>query len=112
MSDLELPISVARVQVASAVDVIIQIQRYPDGSRRIKSISEVIGLRKDEVSDNEYEIKDLFQFHSRGVDETGKVLGELVTTGITPSFASLPHQMGYFERVKHCSDLFTKTESV
>jgi len=82
MSGMELPIRAIRDQIASAIDIIVQQSRLSDGSRKIMSISEVLGL------DDDYNIllEDVFVFEQKGVDERGKVVGRHTATGYLPSF--------------------------
>ncbi len=78
----DLPIRAIRGQVADAVDVVVQVARFPDGSRRVEQIAEVFtGL--DEHGN--YRINTLFQFEGRGMKD-GELLGGMVATGRLPSF--------------------------
>lgn len=105
MSDVQLPVYVARTQVASAVDIVIQIERFSDGTRKVRSISECLGL--DSSSNNEYIIKQLYEFEAEGVDENETILGELNETGLKASFESEPFKMGLGNRVEQSSNLFS-----
>lgn len=82
MSGMELPIRAIRDQIGSAIDIIVQQSRLSDGSRKIMSISEVLGL------DDDYNVllEDVFTFEQKGVDESGKVVGRHMATGYLPSF--------------------------
>ncbi len=82
MSGMELPIRAIRDQIASAIDIIVQQQRLSDGSRRITSITEVLGV------DDDYNIvtEEIFRFEQVGIDSEGKVLGKHTATGYLPSF--------------------------
>lgn len=83
MSDVKMPLSALRSQVASAIDIIIQTSRFNDGSRKITHIVECLDL--DERG--EYKIHPLFEFKNKGNDpNTGKVLGELEALGNLPTF--------------------------
>ncbi|MBI4798439.1 MAG: CpaF family protein [Desulfarculus sp.] len=83
MSGVELPLTAVRGQVASALEVVAQISRFPDGSRRLTEIVEVLGLD----SQGNYRFHPLLVFELEGKDpESGKVLGELKATGQEPSF--------------------------
>jgi pilus assembly protein CpaF len=79
MAGMELPIFVARQQIAAAVDLIVQQSRLPDGSRKITHITEVAGMEGDTVV-----MTDVFRFEQTGTDEEGKVVGQLEPTGIRP----------------------------
>ncbi|MBN1172016.1 MAG: CpaF family protein [Micromonosporaceae bacterium] len=82
MAGMDLPIRAIREQVASAVDLIIQVARLKDGSRRITHITEISGMEGDVVT-----MQDLFTFdYSAGLDERGRFRGTLTPTGIRPSF--------------------------
>ena len=103
MSDVQLPIYVARAQVASALHLVVQAARFEDGSRRIKSISEVRGL--DEA--NNYQVADIYRFEAQGRDAEGRLLGQLKPTGERPTFATEPHQMGIDEMIKLTGSQFS-----
>jgi pilus assembly protein CpaF len=84
MSDVELPLSAMRAQIASAVNVIVQTSRMNDGSRKITHVAECLGLDES----GHYALNMLFEFKHAGVDaKTGKVLGTLRATGQRPTFA-------------------------
>lgn len=82
MSGLDLPVRAIREQLANAVNLILQQTRFSDGSRRVTSISEVVGLDDD----GEVEIHEIFGFHRTGTGPGGKVLGEHRASGYLPSF--------------------------
>jgi pilus assembly protein CpaF len=81
MTGISFPTKVLREQIASAIDVVVQIARHEDGRRRVVSIQEVNGMEGDVITTSE-----LFRFDRRGLGEDGAVLGELTATGIVPSF--------------------------
>ena len=103
MSDTSLPVYVTRTQVSSAVHLVVQLVRLSDGSRRIKSIAELIGLDQEQ----RYIIQELFHLRSDGVDSEGRFLGELVPTGVIPSFSREPFELGLANEVNLASNLFT-----
>jgi pilus assembly protein CpaF len=82
MSGLEMPLTAIRKQIASALNLIVQLSRFPDGSRRITNISEVVGMEGDVVT-----MTDIFKFQPQGVDENRKIVGEFRATGLRPSFS-------------------------
>ena len=83
MAGFDLPVRAIREQMASAIDVIIQIARLRDGSRRVTHITEVQGMEGDVIT-----LQDIFLFDfSAGVDDQGKYRGTLKPTGIRPKFA-------------------------
>ena len=83
MAGFDLPIRAIREQVASAVDLIVQLTRLRDGSRRVTHITEVDGMEGDKIT-----LQDIFLFDfSAGVDENRRHRGRLEPTGVRPSFA-------------------------
>jgi len=102
MSDVSLPVHVARTQVASAVHLVIQIARMPDGGRRLTAIAECLGLGPD----GNYRFEDLFRFVGRGRDAEGRICGGLEPTGSRPTFAADIDALGYRDRVTLTADLF------
>ncbi len=81
MSGLDLPVRAIREQIASAVDMIVQQSRFPDGSRRVTHITEVTGMEGDIV-----QLQDIFLFKQEGYDDKGKVKGRYIATGNIPDF--------------------------
>ncbi len=82
MGGLDISEKAIRRQISSAVDVIVQVARLSDGSRKVTSFSEVTGMEGDMVT-----MQEIFKFTQTGVDDRGKVLGEFGPTGIRPSFS-------------------------
>jgi len=81
MSGMDLPLRAIREQVASAVNLILQQQRFPDGTRRISAISEICGMEGDAIA-----VQDVFRFEQDGFDAEGRVAGGFVPTGVVPAF--------------------------
>ncbi len=81
MAGVEMPIKVIREQAASAIDLIVQISRMRDGTRKLTQVTEVAGMEGDTIV-----MTDIFKFTQTGFSQTGKVLGELKPTGIRPLF--------------------------
>jgi pilus assembly protein CpaF len=81
MSGLDLPKTAVRSQIAAAIDLVIQQQRLVDGSRRVTSLQEVTGMEGEVIT-----MQEIFRLERRGLDEDGKVVAELVATGIRPKF--------------------------
>lgn len=79
MAGMELPLKAIRQQVASAIDLIVHGSRLRDGSRVITHITEVIAMEGDVI-----QLQDIFLFEQTGVDGNGKVMGNHISTGITP----------------------------
>ncbi|NLY00302.1 MAG: CpaF family protein [Rhodopirellula sp.] len=105
MSDVEIPIYVARAQVASAINLIVQIARFSeDGSRKITRITEARGLD----GQNQYKTADLFISRMRGRDSQGQLVAELEATGERPSFASEPYQQGLDSSIRLTEPFWSK----
>jgi pilus assembly protein CpaF len=82
MAGFDLPQRAIREQIASALDIIIQIARFSDGVRRVTHVTEVVGMEGTVIT-----LQDVFRFEQRGVDAQGRVQGVFVSTGIRPTFA-------------------------
>jgi pilus assembly protein CpaF len=82
MASLDLPDRAMRQQIASAINVVIQVSRLGDGSRKLMQISEIVGMEGDVIT-----MQDIFVFERTGVGENEKVLGQFKATGIRPRFA-------------------------
>ena len=89
MTGMRLSDRAMRQQIASAVDLVIQVARLTDGTRRITSISEITGMEGETVA-----MQEIFQFERVGIDSMGKVLGRFRGTGIRPRFAERLKQYG------------------
>ncbi len=81
MAGLELSPRSIRQQIASAINVVVQVERLEDGRRKLTSISEVIGMEEDVIT-----MQEIFRFKRHGLDKDGTVLGEYETTGVRPRF--------------------------
>ena len=80
LSGLNIPPEVVRQQIASGIDIIVQVDRFPDGSRKVSRITEVAGMEGGEV-----ELQDIFYFEASGIDATTqRYLGHFTGCGITP----------------------------
>jgi pilus assembly protein CpaF len=79
MGGLNLPSSAVREQIASAINVIIQVQRLRDGSRKVTNVTEITGMEGEVVS-----MQDLFRFEYEGEDEFGRIIGKQKSTGLRP----------------------------
>jgi pilus assembly protein CpaF len=82
MANLNIPERAIRHQIANAVHAVVQVARLSDGSRKVLTISEVIGMEGDMIA-----LQDIFVFDRTGVDESGKVRGVFRSTGLPPHFA-------------------------
>jgi len=100
MANLSLPDKAMRQQIASAIDVVVQVSRLSDGSRKIIAISEIVGMEGDIVT-----MQEIFVFDQVGIGEKGKVLGRFRPTGIRPKFSDrlkatgIPLPTGMFEHI-------------
>ena len=101
MANLNIPDRAIRQQVASAIELVVQIARLSDGTRKVTAISEITGMERDVIT-----MQDIFVFEKLGVDEDGRVRGRFRATGIRPKCSErfttsgihLPAQM--FEHMK------------
>src|ERR1700683_3176816 len=82
MANLNIPERAVRHQLASALHGVVQIARMADGTRKVITISEVVGMEMEMIT-----MQDIFQFERTGIDENGKVRGSFKATGIRPKFA-------------------------
>ncbi|MGQ9926285.1 MAG: CpaF family protein [Chloroflexaceae bacterium] len=81
MAGMDLPARAIREQIASAVQLFVQQSRLKDGSRKVTQITEVSGMEGDVVV-----MQDIFVFEQTGIDERGKIVGQLRPTGVRPKF--------------------------
>ena len=89
MAGFDLPIRAIREQIASAVDVVVQIERMRDGSRKVTSITEVVGMEGDIVT-----LQEIVRFHARGLDDAGAVKGDFEYSGVQPHFLNRFEEQG------------------
>ncbi len=90
MAGMEMPLSVIRQQIASAVDLIVQQSRLRDGSRKVTYITEVAGQEGETIV-----MTDIFKFKQTAINEDGKIVGELKPTGIRPMFTERLEEAGF-----------------
>lgn len=83
MSGVPIPTLVVRQQIAAALNLVVDIERLPDGRRVVTSIQEITGMEETVVN-----MQELFKFHRSGVDESGAIRGEFRATGIRPHMLS------------------------
>jgi pilus assembly protein CpaF len=101
MANLNIPDKAVRQQVASAIEIVVQIARLSDGTRKVTAITELTGMERDTIT-----MQDLFVFEKTGLDDEGRVRGRFRATGIRPKCSDriqacgiqLPPQM--FEHTK------------
>jgi pilus assembly protein CpaF len=97
MAGLNLPPKAIRTQISDAVHLIVQISRMRDGIRRITHITEVVGMEGDVVV-----TQDLFTYQYQGEDESGRLRGEHVSTGLRPKFFDRADQYGLGRALSEC----------
>ncbi len=90
MAGLDMPLRVIREQIASAVDLIVQQTRLRDGSRKVTSITEVVGMEGDTVV-----MTEIFRFEQTGISPEKKIVGSLKATGIRPLFMPRLEDAGF-----------------
>ncbi|GGI88455.1 type II/IV secretion system protein [Polymorphobacter multimanifer] len=97
MSGIDISPKSARAQIASAIQVVLQLSRLSDGSRRVTSIAEVTGMEGEIIL-----MQEIFRFERTGVDANGKVIGEMKPMGVRPKFAEILQSRG----IQLAGDLF------
>ncbi|WP_458527124.1 CpaF family protein, partial [Onishia taeanensis] len=81
MCGFQLPAAALRAQIASAMDVVVQVERMEDGKRRVVSVQEINGQEGDIIT-----MSEIFRFQRDGLDEQGNVMGSYQATGVVPGF--------------------------
>ena len=112
MAGLELPAKALREQISSAVQLLLQISRLSDGSRKVTSIVEVVGMQSGVMT-----LQEIFRFKEEGFDKNRKVLGQFQATGAIPTFiekfeqrgVSIPRHLFTGERVEEVKKTSSKT---
>ena len=82
MANLNIPDAVCRRQISSAINLVVQVSRMSDGTRKVTNITEITGMEGDVVA-----MQDIFVYDKRGIRENGQVIGEFVASGIRPKFS-------------------------
>ena len=101
MANLNIPDRAVRQQIASAVNLIVQINRMTDGTRKVTSISELTGMEQEVIT-----MQEIFSFEKTGIDKEGKVVGTFSATGVRPkcadalAVAGFPLPMEMFEHTR------------
>jgi pilus assembly protein CpaF len=90
MAGFELPVVAIRKQISAAIDLIVYLTRFPDGTRKVTQISEVAGMESEVIT-----LTDIFQFQQTGMDAEGRPVGQFRPTGLRPMFAPRLEAMGY-----------------
>jgi pilus assembly protein CpaF len=83
MSGIDMPARSARAQIASAVNIVVQVGRLSDGRRKVMSVSEITGMEGETIT-----MQEIYRFKATGRSEDGDVLGRFEATGIRPKFAA------------------------
>ena len=91
MSDIEMPLQAMRQQIGSGVQLVVQVSRLQDGTRKVTHISEVTGF---DLASQRYQVQDLFVREYRGMDQGNKVVSDLVLTGNMPACLPQLHEHG------------------
>lgn len=89
MAGMELPLRAIRQQIASAIDLVVHQDRMRDGTRKVTQCSEVLGMEGETIV-----MQDVFRFDQDGIDDNGKILGELRATGLRPRINERIEQAG------------------
>ena len=79
MAGMEIPIMAIREYIENAIDIVVQTSRLADGRRKITSISEVVGIKNDNIV-----LKEIFTFKQSGITEAGEIIGEFAKEKYTP----------------------------
>ncbi|MFC2966469.1 CpaF family protein [Acidimangrovimonas pyrenivorans] len=90
MSGIEMPIKALRSQIASAVNLVVQVSRLQDGSRRMVSVTEITGMEGDVIS-----MQEIFRYERLGMEANGKIVGRFNATGVRSYYAERFKQWGY-----------------
>jgi pilus assembly protein CpaF len=91
MSGLTLTEKTVRRQIASAIDIVVQVSRLSDGTRKVTSISEIVGMEENVIT-----MQEIFAFHKKGIGPYGKVVGAFKPTGVRPRFLDRLQIAGIF----------------
>lgn len=105
MSGIEISPSAVRNQIASAIHVVVQLQRMSDGRRRMTSLSEIVGMEGNVIT-----MQDVFVFRRISTDSDGRIHGQFEATGIRPKFLEEVHSRG-IELSPHLFDPHRKLEA-
>jgi pilus assembly protein CpaF len=91
MSDIDMPLVAMRLQIASGINILVQVSRLQDGSRKLTHITEVLGFDLDTSA---YITQDIFARNYQGLSPKGEIISELVPTGIIPRCVEQLHEHG------------------
>jgi pilus assembly protein CpaF len=82
MAGMDLPSRAIKEQIASAINILVHLVRFSDGTRKIVKVSEIVGLESDAIV-----MQDIFVFERKGIDKNGNIVGKFRATGVRPVFA-------------------------
>ncbi len=91
MCGLTLTEKTVRQQIASALDIVIQVSRMSDGTRKVTSVTEIVGMEENVIT-----MQEIFAFHKKGIGPQGKVIGAFKPTGVRPRFLDRLQIAGIF----------------
>jgi pilus assembly protein CpaF len=103
MANLNIPERAIRQQIASAVNLIVQVSRLADGTRKVTGVSEITGMEGDVIT-----MQDIFVFERSGIGPNGKVIGRFRATGIRPKCSDRIMASGHTLRM----DMFEHVKAV
>jgi pilus assembly protein CpaF len=103
MANLNIPDRAVRQQISSAVNLLIQISRMADGTRKVSAISEITGMEQDVIT-----MQDIFLFERTGMNREGKVIGRFRATGVRPKCSERLMTMG----IHLPTDMFEHVQAV
>lgn len=89
MAGFDLPVKAVREQISMAIQVVVHQERMLDGVRRITAITEIFGMEGETIT-----MQDIFHFEQQGINENGRIIGELVPTGLRPKYLERLHAHG------------------
>ncbi len=90
MAGIEMPLKAVRSQIAAAVNLIVQVSRLQDGSRRMVSITEITGMEGDVIS-----MQEVFRYERLGIEPNGKIIGRFNATGVRSHYSDRFRQWGF-----------------
>ncbi|MBV8491750.1 MAG: CpaF family protein [Candidatus Eremiobacteraeota bacterium] len=102
MAGFDIPVRAIREQIASAIDLIVQVARLRDGSRKVTSVTEVVGMEGETITTQE-----IIGFEQKGLDKESRVIGEFVYSGVQPSCTKRFDEFGISYDIRGLSELQT-----
>jgi Flp pilus assembly CpaF family ATPase len=102
MAGFDIPVRAIREQISGAIDLIVQVARLRDGSRKVTSITEVVGMEGDIITSQE-----IVSFDQRGLDKESRVIGEFIYSGVQPSCTKRFEEFGISYDIRGLAELQT-----